>query len=320
MENVYDNKTLDYGGVLNYGRKIKQVSDAVTLLEYRNSTGVGHIYSCWLWDGVGIWLNDVRMRELPTEESDNSCIKINYCIKGRCELQLPNDSFVYVADDQLSVGCGRAKDCYVYPTGGYYGVEIGMLWDSMDERARSIMKSIGFDAEEWSMAFGTVSDELRFMFETLADWLIHGRGTVADYRIAVLNVLHRIAAGGMKPLERQVYLSRGQRQLALSAKQALTHDLREHVTMESLAREYGVSSSSLKKYFSMAYGVAVTEYMQNLRMQRAAELLVSTDMSIGEIAASVGYNHQGKFGVVFKRLNGCAPLEYRRRRRAEGKR
>ena len=46
--------------------------------------------------------------------------------------------------------------------------------------------------------------------------------------------------------------------------------------------------------------------------EKAKELLATTDESIGEIALASGYEHQGKFGSVFRDSSGVSPLEYRR--------
>ena len=62
-------------------------------------------------------------------------------------------------------------------------------------------------------------------------------------------------------------------------------------------------------------GANITAYRQKIRCEKAAELLRTTDLSVGEIAAMVGYAHQGKFGEIFRRTYGCSPLAYRRRQR-----
>ena len=52
--------------------------------------------------------------------------------------------------------------------------------------------------------------------------------------------------------------------------------------------------------------------MREKRMEYAKRLLENTDESIGDIASICGYEHQGKFGRVFKDYTDVPPLEYRR--------
>jgi AraC-like DNA-binding protein len=84
------------------------------------------------------------------------------------------------------------------------------------------------------------------------------------------------------------------------------------VTVEALAKKYGISPISLNKYFSIMYGDTVHKYLQSYRMDHAAKLLSDTDKSIADIALDVGYENQGKFATLFKRIYGMSPLEYRR--------
>ena len=92
----------------------------------------------------------------------------------------------------------------------------------------------------------------------------------------------------------------------------MTDDLRKRYTIEELSSHFGVSASAFKKYFSAVYGKPVSQYMREKRMEKAKELLGNTDESIGEISLASGYEHQGKFGSVFKDFCGVSPLEYRR--------
>lgn len=98
-----------------------------------------------------------------------------------------------------------------------------------------------------------------------------------------------------------------------NVKERLCRDFRQHLTVEELAEEYGVSPSSLKKYFRLVYGSPVSEYIKNVKMEHACRLLRETKMSIGEIAEESGYQNQGKFDSAFKKHIGEAPLEYRRK-------
>lgn len=82
--------------------------------------------------------------------------------------------------------------------------------------------------------------------------------------------------------------------------------------LEKINDKYGISGVSLNKYFEIAYGSTIKRYMQEARMQEAARLLAETNRSVADIALSVGYESQSKFGNVFKRKYGHTPLEYRR--------
>ena len=60
-------------------------------------------------------------------------------------------------------------------------------------------------------------------------------------------------------------------------------------------------------------GQTVDDFVKEIRMNRAADLLSDTSLSIGEIAHRLGYMNQGKFSTAFKMRKGIGPLEYRKR-------
>lgn len=83
-------------------------------------------------------------------------------------------------------------------------------------------------------------------------------------------------------------------------------------TVETLAREGGMSRSRFAARFSEAVGQAPLDYLTRWRMYRAAGRLAHERASLTEIAASVGYGSQVSFGKAFRRWSGRSPAAYRR--------
>ena len=93
--------------------------------------------------------------------------------------------------------------------------------------------------------------------------------------------------------------------------QCLTEDIGTKYTASMFAEKYGVSDTSVKKFFKNIYGYGFKEYQTKVRMEWAAERLVVTDMSVGFISERVGYSKQTKFTKAFKKYFGVTPSEYR---------
>ena len=64
-------------------------------------------------------------------------------------------------------------------------------------------------------------------------------------------------------------------------------------------------------------GMTFIEYLIGTRMERACELLMTTDMKGFEIAYASGYNDPHYFSSTFKKLKGMSPMEYRKRGETE---
>lgn len=78
-----------------------------------------------------------------------------------------------------------------------------------------------------------------------------------------------------------------------------------------------------KNYFTGLYkeqaGIGFWEYVTNLRMEKARELLLSTDELVGTISSMVGYESEYHFSRKFKEYTGESPVRYRKNRRNQQK-
>jgi len=86
-------------------------------------------------------------------------------------------------------------------------------------------------------------------------------------------------------------------------------------TLETLARQVGLSRSAFAAQFSELVGNTPLRYLTSLRMQRAQELLQDAGLSTAAVAAEVGYQSEAAFGKAFKKFAGKGPGTYRRRSR-----
>lgn len=82
----------------------------------------------------------------------------------------------------------------------------------------------------------------------------------------------------------------------------------------ALAQELGVGYHHFRRVFRRRMGVAPKQYWLRLRMERAAEQLVSTGQSIEQIAAGLGYDDPCYFSRQFARIVGTPPGRFRGRR------
>ena len=84
------------------------------------------------------------------------------------------------------------------------------------------------------------------------------------------------------------------------------------VAVGSLAREFGYSENYCSQYVKRHTGRTISSLITDARMEQAEEMLTSTDMSIGDIAKTVGYRSTGHFHENFKERHGITPSDYRK--------
>jgi AraC family transcriptional regulator len=93
-------------------------------------------------------------------------------------------------------------------------------------------------------------------------------------------------------------------------KELLARDLANPPTLEMLGQEVGCSPFYLSRIFSREAGFTIPQYLRNLRMERAAELLRSGRYNVTEAATEVGYSSLSHFSKAFCETIGCCPVLY----------
>ena len=81
--------------------------------------------------------------------------------------------------------------------------------------------------------------------------------------------------------------------------------------MNQVAEKFNISSSHFSTVFSQEIGETFRDYITDLRINRAKELLRSTNLKSSEIASRVGYNDPHYFSTIFKKNTGLPPQQYR---------
>lgn len=120
----------------------------------------------------------------------------------------------------------------------------------------------------------------------------------------------------------QAMLEAGEQQGDSAARQGVraVEYIKEQYHNPSLSLQHmtvylSVSTSYFSTMFKNHTGVTFVEFLTRLRMNKARELLATTDKKNYEVAAAVGYDDPGYFRSIFKKTTGKSPSEYRKQMR-----
>jgi AraC-like DNA-binding protein len=99
----------------------------------------------------------------------------------------------------------------------------------------------------------------------------------------------------------------------------VVHGLKEHLnktfledhSLENLAREFGVNTSKLMTLFKRVFNKSIFEYLSELRMDYARELLQDKNYLVTEVARTLGYKNPNHFSAAFKKRFGLCPSQIR---------
>lgn len=115
------------------------------------------------------------------------------------------------------------------------------------------------------------------------------------------------------PAEEEFFCRR-QKRLARERAERVASILREKIacppSLEEIAREVGCSPFYLSRTFSKEMGLNIPQFLRQLRLERAAELLKSGKFNVTEAAFEVGYSSLSHFSSAFHEMFGCCPGLY----------
>jgi len=97
------------------------------------------------------------------------------------------------------------------------------------------------------------------------------------------------------------------------AKNYIAQNYREKMLLEDIAAAAGVSASYLSRIFRKDTGIHLQDYIIDIRIDRAANLLKYSDLPLSEIAAYVNFPSHSYFGKAFKAKYHMTPKEFRDR-------
>lgn len=100
-------------------------------------------------------------------------------------------------------------------------------------------------------------------------------------------------------------------QVIARAKFILRENLEGPLDMDSLIRELAIGYSKFRKLFKQSTGQSPNQYHINLRLDKAKELLSTTNLNVTEVAYQLGFDSVFYFSRLFKKKNGVSPKSFR---------
>ncbi len=92
----------------------------------------------------------------------------------------------------------------------------------------------------------------------------------------------------------------------------ITTHITEKITLSDLAERSGYSEYYFSRKFKQEMGLSITEYIMQQKIERAKELLSTTNQSILDISLKLSFNSRSYFSDSFQKLVGISPGEYRK--------
>ncbi|MFC4275289.1 response regulator transcription factor [Achromobacter aloeverae] len=105
--------------------------------------------------------------------------------------------------------------------------------------------------------------------------------------------------------------------IVATTRRYLQENLANPPSLKSLARQIGVHERRLTQAFRILLGKSVKDYLRDERMHSAQKLLHLKQLSISEIAETLGFSSPANFAAAFRRHAGCSPVIFRQQLQGE---
>ncbi len=105
--------------------------------------------------------------------------------------------------------------------------------------------------------------------------------------------------------------------LVLKAVDYLNSNYDKKTTLNQIANHFFISKGALIYNFNKFLGCSPIDYLLNIRISKAKEMLLNTDKSVNEIAELCGFSSANYFGLIFKKKENLSPLMYKKHQKSK---
>jgi len=100
-------------------------------------------------------------------------------------------------------------------------------------------------------------------------------------------------------------------EIMLAAKDFIEENYAQDIGLTDISNYVYLSTSHFSRAFKKTFSISPIKHLLQVRIKHASELLIYTDLKIGDIAQKVGFSAQQRFNDIFKKQMGVSPSEYR---------
>lgn len=241
-------------------------------------------------------------------------LEIRHCRSGRAEFNTA-DGLKYLSAGDMYVGLPLPDaDSFLSPD--YSGIAIRADVENAPECLSCILDDITVRPQsllnKFSSGFFSRSDRaVSHIFSEL--YSVPDRIKNGYFKIKVLELFLFLSETDEERNESEKHtVTPRQIKLTCDITAYINANSENEITLDNLAYEFGVSPTGIKNALKAVFSASFSSYLRSVRMKKAAELIRRTDMSIVDVAQSVGYSNPSKFAKAFRDEHGITPVRYRK--------
>jgi AraC-like DNA-binding protein len=312
-----------------FDAKLDEGNDASTI-SMNNDKAIGFISSYQIFAGLSVWIYNITFGEdfiVDLEMADYSPYYFSYNVKGSFLHKLSNEEeFVNILQNQnmIVVGGHKTSAKLIFPKNiklkiAVIIIDIKLIENQKTRNAKRIFSKINeifqtIPKERPFRHLGKIDDETKKYASIVCknDEVDLVGGLLTEG--AVLNMF----ASQIISYKRESLLIQQQSKLSNFELSKITtlgtyiiDNLETRFTIKELSTSFGLSPKKLQNGVKHLYGDTITNYVLNLRMGHAKNLLTATELNVSEVCDRIGISSKSYFSKVFKNRYGMSPKSFK---------
>ena len=227
---------------------------------------------------------------------------LHYIISGSGTFEFDGQSYTLhenqgflICPDIITYYEASIKDPWIYTWIGFRGI-----------KAETFLKNIKLDRN--NPIFNCKGDIVKKCFEKIRDSSNYKFG----YELRLQGYLSILLSELTEQSGTSIAKGDGQKKSYIKKSiQFIETNYSRSISIESLANYIGLNKNYFSTIFSEILGIPPQEYLIKYRVNKACQLLINKDLTVGEISRSVGYGDPLVFSKTFKHIKGVSPKAYR---------
>lgn len=252
-------------------------------------------------------IGELKAQKPHTSKRENLASYLFFMVlDGSGHLEYDGQQFLLQKGDCVFVDCRKpyshhsSEDLWTLKWVHFYGPNMNGIYEKYVERGGHP----SFHPHDLN-AFGNLWQELYLIAESPV--------YVRDMKIfeKLTGLLSLLMEESWNPEKKSGNAS--QRRNLQNVKEYLDQHYSEKLTLDNLAETFFINKFYLTRVFKEQFGITINNYVLQVRITHAKQLLRFTDLSIEKIGQECGMNDANYFTRIFKKIEGTTPGEYRRR-------
>lgn len=231
---------------------------------------------------------------------------IHYVIKGKGVLKIDTKEYLVSAGESYMMFPGIPVDYTADSEDPWEFCWVGFNGND----AKLLVSASGFSVSNPVLRHGdskVVHDCIMSIYEA--------RGNARDTIVRMSAYLYLLFAQLIKEAPQRP--ERNSEVLFQDACAYISRNYKKDISIEDISSAMNVSRSNLYRNFIEFIGVSPKQHLAEFRIHTACKMLANTSMSVKEISTEVGFKNPQHFDVVFKKVMGISPTDFRTNKNTE---